>query len=281
MRLFQAKKHKLRKKGAQGHFFDYRGQDPASFEKDASESFASNRFEDAFSSFRKAADVYRSSGNHKQSALCFVSAASCWSLKSEEKTFFNAAAAYEEAAREAEKSGDFEYASLLYKYASINYERDGEFIKLSDCVYASKESLRAFLTYSFFLPGKIQPIAESGYEPGIGGSVKKFFEWLMLTFSWAAWGHGERPLRSFLSVVAVISVSTLIYTNGHLAIHGEAVRPDIANALYFSIVTFTTVGYGDMAPLGMAKVVAMLEVFSAIFIMPLFIMALTRKYLRM
>lgn len=257
------------------------GTDPAALEREASEAFSIRDFETAFGFFRKAADIYKSRKNHKQAALCYVSAASCWSLKSEEKTFFNAAVAYDDAARQADSSGDLEYASLLYKYAGINYERDGEFSKMSDCVYLSKECLRHFLIWSFIYPGKIKHITESEYENGAGGAVKKFSHLVMLTFSWALWGHGERPMRSFLSVVGIIIGSAVLYSMGHIVSKGTVVTPDLADALYFSIVTFTTVGYGDMSPVGMTKVVAMMEVFSGVFIMPLFIMALTRKYLRM
>jgi hypothetical protein len=45
-------------------------------------------------------------------------------------------------------------------------------------------------------------------------------------------------------------------------------------------VTFTTVGYGDIIAVGFNKAVAMLEAFCGIFIMPLFIIGLSRKYLR-
>ena len=45
-------------------------------------------------------------------------------------------------------------------------------------------------------------------------------------------------------------------------------------------LTFSTVGYGDITPVGLTRLVAMLEVLSAIFIVPLFIVGLSRKYLR-
>ncbi len=253
---------------------------PALFEKEASEAFSNNDYEKAFGSFRKAADIYRERGDHKLSALCFVSAASCWSLKSEEKTFYNSAQAFEDAAKESEKSGDLEYAALLYKYAGINYERDGELRRFSDCSYLSKECSRKFLTYSFFSPGRIRTITESGYGRGAGSVLKRFFPWLLLTFSWAIWGHGERPIRSFLTVVVIVLASAVLYSLGKLVSGGQVFRPDILDALYFSVVTFTTVGYGDMVPVGFSKLVAMIEVFSGVFIMPLFVIALTRKYLR-
>lgn len=276
---FGKKKHG-RKEGGEKPFVPESEVNPAAFEKEASEAFSDNDYEKAFVSFRKAADIYKEKGEHKLSALCFVSAASCWSLKSEEKTFYNSAQSFENAAREAEESGDLEYAALLYKHAGINYERDGEIRRFSDCSYLSKECSRKFLTYSFFSPGRIRPITESGYGPGAGSVLKRFFPWVLLTFSWAIWGHGERPVRSFLSVVVIVLASGVLYSMGKLVSDGQVFRPDILDALYFSVVTFTTVGYGDMVPVGFSKLVAMAEVFSGVFIMPLFVIALTRRYLR-
>jgi hypothetical protein len=46
------------------------------------------------------------------------------------------------------------------------------------------------------------------------------------------------------------------------------------------MVSFTTVGYGDITPVGLTKAVVILELFCGIFIVPLFIVALSRKYLR-
>ena len=57
-------------------------------------------------------------------------------------------------------------------------------------------------------------------------------------------------------------------------------KPNFPQALYFSVITFTTVGYGDITPTGMTKAMAMIEVFCGIFIVPIFIVGLSRKYLR-
>ncbi|RLG31422.1 hypothetical protein DRN98_06575, partial [Methanosarcinales archaeon] len=113
---------------------------PLSLEKQAVLLLEEGKLEEAFEAFKLAAKVYRKEGNHKGASLCFASAASCWTKKIGEKSFYNAARMYELAAKEALISGDPEYASLLYKYAAINYERDGEYLNFSDCFYRSKEA---------------------------------------------------------------------------------------------------------------------------------------------
>ena len=129
-------------------------KNPELLEKEAYAFLFQENFEEAFKLFRRAAESYKGQKNYKQATLCFTSAASCWNKKYEEKTFFNAASSYEKAAREAEKYGDLEYATLLYKYAAINYERDVEFFNFSDCFYRSKECYRKFLMYSLINPKK-------------------------------------------------------------------------------------------------------------------------------
>lgn len=49
-----------------------------------------------------------------------------------------------------------------------------------------------------------------------------------------------------------------------LASNGQAVSPDFLEALYFCIVTFTTLGYGDLSPIGMGRLAAALIVISGL-----------------
>jgi len=249
-------------------------------EKEAHLLLSQNKFEDAYILFKKSAETYRDTNNHKQAALCFASAASCWDKKRGEVTAYNAALSYENAALEAEKAGDFEYASLLYKHAAINHERDGESSDYSDCVYKSNEAHRKFLTYGILQPNRIQAITKKGSTKGLFGFIKRLFSCILLNFSYVLWGYGERPFRTILFVMIVIFGASFFYTFGYFAKGLQIVTPNFFEALYFSAVTFTTVGYGDLTPLGTCRFVAILEAFSSVFILPLFIIALTRKHLK-
>ncbi|MBD3263972.1 MAG: hypothetical protein GF375_02575, partial [Candidatus Omnitrophica bacterium] len=248
-------------------------------EKEAYVLFSDNKYDEAFRLFKEAAEIYSNRGGCREAALCFASAASCWSKKSGETTFYNAAYTYEKAANEAKKYGDFGYAALLYKYAAINHERDGEFFNFSDCFYNAKESHRSFFKQNFLKPTRILSITQKRKENAFTLTFKSFFLWLLLTFSFLIWGHGERPLRTFFTAIAVILLSAFFYSRGYL--YSETIfKPVFWEALYFSMITFSTVGYGDIVPLGFSRVVALLESFSGIFIMPLFVIALSRRYLR-
>ncbi|MDD5195510.1 MAG: ion channel [Candidatus Omnitrophica bacterium] len=256
--------------------------DPKILEGEAYSFLYQEKFDDAFRLFKKSAEIYKSQHNHKQAALCFASAASCWSIKSGEKTFFNSASAYQGAAREAEISRDFEYAALLYKYAAINYERDGELLDFSDCFYRSKECYRKFLYYLLINPKRINPIVKSSEKKGVTGFARHIFLWLAFTFSCFIWGYGERPSRTFFTGIFVVFVAAVFYMSCFLVrgIGMEVFSPNFFEALYFSVVTFTTVGYGDITPMGVSRIVVMFEALSGMLIMPLFMVGLSRKYLR-
>lgn len=54
-------------------------------------------------------------------------------------------------------------------------------------------------------------------------------------------------------------------------------EPDFLDALYFSVVTIATLGYGDFRPIGIARIVASAEVFLGIVLMGLFVAKLVSQ----
>ncbi|MDD5084677.1 MAG: potassium channel family protein [Candidatus Omnitrophica bacterium] len=256
-------------------------KDPKVLEQLAYSFITDEKFDEAFKLLGRAAHIYKSEDNHRQAALCFASAAGCWSTKAGEKRFLNSASFYKEAAEEAKEAGDLEYASILYKHAAINFERDLEFTGFSDCFYESKECHRKFLWWMLVDPSKIHPIKTAiKSRKGILGFTRTLLAWIISTLSFLIWGHGERPTRAFFSAVFLIIFSAFVYSCGTLASGGVLFKPDFLKALYFSAVTFTTVGYGDVTPVGLSKIMAVFEAMCQVFIFPLFMVSLTRKYLR-
>lgn len=108
---------------------------------------------------------------------------------------------------------------------------------------------------------------------------------LSLVLDWL-WGYGERPLRLlFFSLVFCLLWACLYFVTG-LNVGGECVAAwsvadpfhHLFQCLYFSFVTFTTLGYGDLSPCTVAgRALAMVQAFSGVFIMGLFVSANVRK----
>jgi uncharacterized protein YjbI with pentapeptide repeats len=95
-------------------------------------------------------------------------------------------------------------------------------------------------------------------------------------------GYGEKPYRIVLSAVTAI----LLYACAYLllgAVQNSAVPAYIVkwtDCLYYSAITFTTVGYGDFIPKPflLFRLLAAAEAFSGVYLSGLFIFTLARKY---
>jgi len=238
-------------------------------EREAHSFLCKEKFEEVYRLFRIAAQIYKRQKNHKQAALCFASAASCWSKKAGEKVFYKSASSYEDAAREAKKSMNYAYALILYKHAARSHERDGEFSDYSECFCRSKECYRKFLTQRIINPKKIKSISGAESGKGIKGFLKSLISWFTLTFSYTVWGHGERPARTLSVGILIIVLAAFLHTFGVLTKNEVLFSPNFFQAFYFSVVTFTTLGYGDIVPIGFSKLIAIIEAFCGLFIIPL------------
>ena len=114
-------------------------------------------------------------------------------------------------------------------------------------------------------------------------------------------GYGEAPFRViFASLFIIIGFSFLYYYNG-IKFLGESIKhnlsfnsfdisflirnydiliKDFLFCIYTSVITFTTLGYGDVHPIGLSRFFASIESGLGIFMTALFIFVFTRKMLR-
>ncbi|MDH4570293.1 pentapeptide repeat-containing protein [Pseudomonas sp. BN414] len=118
-------------------------------------------------------------------------------------------------------------------------------------------------------------------------STRRLFSWLVDLFC----GYGEQPLRVVLfSLGFVLFCGLLFFAMG---IHHGAVKlafaldqdlltnlTELSACMYFSVVTFTTLGYGDIAPLGLSRPLAAFEAFVGSFTMALFVVVFVKKMTR-
>lgn len=104
-------------------------------------------------------------------------------------------------------------------------------------------------------------------------------------------GYGERPLNVVVFSLFLIGVCTIIYFVMGLASNGHPLQVNLSaslysnfitflECLYFSVVTFTTLGYGDIVPIGSTRPVAALQAFTGNFTIALFVVVFVKKMTR-
>lgn len=104
-------------------------------------------------------------------------------------------------------------------------------------------------------------------------------------------GYGEKPTNVFVFSIVLVIISALLFFIFGIETDGERVglmfgEPLIINlkhlftSLYYSVVTFTTLGYGDLVPVGISRIFAALEAFLGSFTMALFVVVFVKKMTR-
>ncbi|MGL4473628.1 MAG: pentapeptide repeat-containing protein [Shewanella sp.] len=104
-------------------------------------------------------------------------------------------------------------------------------------------------------------------------------------------GYGEAPLRVIFFSMALILGCACVYFFTGLMFGGQLhVATDtmqwgeylslFLNCVYYSVVTFTTLGYGDFTPIGYSKAVAAFEAFTGSFTIALFVVVFVNKMTR-
>jgi hypothetical protein len=121
-----------------------------------------------------------------------------------------------------------------------------------------------------------------------GHRVDATVRWVTSAFLNLVSGYGERPQRTVLASLTVILVTGLVYPAVGGLREGDTVvtyasdgAVAFTEGLYFSVVTFTTLGYGDIEPVGaLSRTLAGLEALSGAFLVALFVFALGRQAAR-
>jgi hypothetical protein len=133
---------------------------------------------------------------------------------------------------------DLERALRMYRRAATAYERSGLIDEARELAYY-----------------QLRLITARGREMNLS-SWRRLELWLY----WAVAGYGLRPLRVVGLAAVVILAFALAYwaTGGVLAI-GTPEPAGPWECVYFSAVTFSTVGYGDYVPAPGARPLAVLE----------------------
>ncbi len=119
------------------------------------------------------------------------------------------------------------------------------------------------------------------------GSLKRFTS----SFINMLCGYGERPqnvIRFSLSLIIGCALCYFIFGVSHndtllrfdLSASFDTNLSALLNSFYFSVVTFTTLGYGDITPTGFSRVVAAIEAFCGSFSLALFVVVFVKRMTR-
>ncbi|MCT7940776.1 pentapeptide repeat-containing protein [Shewanella holmiensis] len=101
-------------------------------------------------------------------------------------------------------------------------------------------------------------------------------------------GYGEAPLRVIGFSMVLIFFCALCYFFTGLSYSNQIHQFNFSNnfeqninlllnCIYYSVVTFTTLGYGDFIPIGYSKAVAAIEAFTGSFTIALFVVVFVKK----
>ncbi|GIU21695.1 pentapeptide repeat-containing protein [Shewanella schlegeliana] len=104
-------------------------------------------------------------------------------------------------------------------------------------------------------------------------------------------GYGEAPLRVVGFSLILILICAVLYFFAGLQYGGQLqafnLSQDLAsnimlffNCIYYSVVTFTTLGYGDFTPIGFSRAIAAFEAFTGSFTIALFVVVFVKKMTR-
>jgi len=124
------------------------------------------------------------------------------------------------------------------------------------------------------------------------GGVAKIVSYIANSFQWLVFDkiglYATSPGRVLLSVVVFWFTFGTLYFLSDLSGLGHTVsavnNPDhlstLTQSFYHSAVTFFTIGYGDVYPMGLSRIISGLEGFMGVFMMSYFTVAFVRKVLR-
>jgi hypothetical protein len=99
-------------------------------------------------------------------------------------------------------------------------------------------------------------------------------------------GYGERPVRVLMGGLLVILGCAVFFASSLCLLMEQSSRQpaelSFFDGLYFSVITFTTVGFGEMYPAadGLTRFVVMAEALCGICLMPLFVVSLAKRFAR-
>ena len=195
----------------------------------------------------------------------------------------------------ADFAGVYSASRLVPMYEGVHFAR---------CTYGDDETFWRFIKRTAQESGHYHLAGESFYNERCAYLWRKFrgpgYETLPrlkklarhltgirllpeLVFGRWLFGYGERPARVLTASLLVIVLCALFYfAFGSVLYRGTTTAGSFLQSLYFSTITFTTLGFGDLHPEPghLTRYIAMFEALAGACLMALFVVSLAKRYSR-
>jgi len=157
---------------------------------------------------------------------------------------------------------NWEEVSTIYRKLKQAHQRYGDYGKAGEFYYREMEC-------------KKKELRTKGFS-------LDWFKSFCYSFLKHSCGYGEKPLRVLRNwLILIFGFAIAYFFSKSISFSGTSMLEDIFQSIYFSIITFTTLGHGDMQPISnWGRGLVMTEaILGAIFI-ALFIFVFGRKMMR-
>ena len=179
-----------------------------------------------------------------------------------------------------------DFTNVLLKNTKINKDQIEKHILQEDRkkFFRAKE-IYLLLKNNFHSIGKYDDESwafkkEKDMERKSNCHFKTLHKWLWSCFLNGIFGYGEQPGKVIISAISIILIFTFLFMISGISDTsiGGFTSNNFIDCVYFSVITFTTLGYGDFRPLeGCGRVFAGTEAFIGALMMALFIYTFARR----
>jgi len=157
-------------------------------------------------------------------------------------------------------------AEIFYRLARISWERNGDFDRADAYYYREMVAKRGSR-----LSGRRRGLKKLLLQ------VEVAFEWLFADLTCKYGTDWKRPILIWLAAVNLFFPLLYLLTK---SVEGLSSTMGVLDYEYFSVVTATTLGYGDYHPIGVGRAIASLEALFGMFMWAVFLTVFARKYMR-
>ena len=185
-----------------------------------------------------------------------------------------------------EKETFIDFTNAILRNTSIKMEEiDGHILQEQEKKFSEAKEIYLLLKNNFHSIGKYKDESwafkkEKDMERKDNCHFKTLHKWLWSCFLNGIFGYGEQPVKVIISAMSIILIFTFLFMSSGIGGTGigGSISKNFLDCVYFSTVTFTTLGYGDFRPLeGWGRIFAGTEAFIGAFMMALFVYTFARR----